>query len=185
VVISDGAASHPGSISYPPERLARLREHESSEAATVLGLPNDALRFLHLPDGRIPKYCGTFNSAVETIAGLAKEIGAGALFAPWWHDLHRDHEATFLMARAAAISLRLRLYSYPIGSWWNEQEEVQEMPRRSVRLEISAHLPRKCAAILAHRSQTTALITDSPNGFTLTPHMLSFFQQPFEVFLDI
>ena len=43
----------------------------------------------------------------------------------------------------------------------------------------------KAAAIGAHRSQTTALIADDPQGFRLEPAMIARFLRDDEIFLQI
>jgi hypothetical protein len=50
------------------------------------------------------------------------------------------------------------------------------------RLEIGRHLARKRRAIDAHRSQTTNLIEDDPNGFRLTGTDLARFVLDHEFF---
>jgi hypothetical protein len=52
------------------------------------------------------------------------------------------------------------------------------------RLDTTRHLPAKRRAIAAHRSQTTDLIDDDPNGFRLPDEFLALFTRPFEVFLS-
>ena len=54
VVVSDGAGSHPNSVSYPPARLRHLRESETLTAAAELGVAADAVAFLGLPDRYVP-----------------------------------------------------------------------------------------------------------------------------------
>ena len=46
------------------------------------------------------------------------------------------------------------------------------------------HLARKRRAIDAHRSQTTELISDDPNGFRLTGTDLARFALPYEFFFE-
>jgi LmbE family N-acetylglucosaminyl deacetylase len=55
---------------------------------------------------------------------------------------------------------------------------------RAWRLDITPVLPRKVQAIAAHRSQTTALITDDPQGWVLPADTLKRFANPWEVFLE-
>src|ERR1700722_14882232 len=46
VIFTDGGMSHPGSKSFPRDKLIRLRETEAREAVSSLGLPGDRLIFL-------------------------------------------------------------------------------------------------------------------------------------------
>lgn len=183
--ISDGAASHPNSLSYPPEALRALREAEALGALALLGLPPGTVRFLRLPDAAVPQSGPRFSRAVEILSGMARMIGAGTVLASWGHDPHCDHQAAHAMA--AALRARypgLRHLAYPVwGHTLPPQAEVGGPPR-GARLAIDAVLPRKRAAIRAHRSQLGEVIEDDPQGFTLDPGMLARFDQPFEIVLE-
>ena len=54
VFITDGAASHPGSRRFDATARRDIREQEARRAAAVLGLAEDRLVFLRLPDGAAP-----------------------------------------------------------------------------------------------------------------------------------
>ncbi|MGY2047742.1 PIG-L deacetylase family protein [Methylobacterium sp. JK268] len=184
VVVSDGVGSHPNSPSHPPERLRALREAETREAARALGLDPAGIRFLRLPDRFVPEQGPEAEAAAQAIADAARESGAGALFVTWAQDPHCDHRAAATLARRARIP-DLRLHAYPVWGWTLPPDtEVGEAPR-GCRLDIARHLPAKAAAIAAHRSQTTDLITDDPDGFRLDAAMLARFARPFEIFIAV
>jgi hypothetical protein len=54
---------------------------------------------------------------------------------------------------------------------------------RGWRLDITASLAAKRAAIAAHRSQHGGVIDDDPSGFVLPAALLAVFERPYEVFL--
>jgi len=54
VILTDGAASHPGSTQYPPERLRQLRSQEARKAVGNLGLASENLAFFDYPDTALP-----------------------------------------------------------------------------------------------------------------------------------
>src|ERR1700677_4731820 len=54
VILTDGAASHPGSREYPPDRLRALRAQEARRAVATLGLTPDNLAFFSYPDAALP-----------------------------------------------------------------------------------------------------------------------------------
>jgi LmbE family N-acetylglucosaminyl deacetylase len=186
VVVSDGTGSHPNSPSHPPDRLRRLRERETLEAAGILGLGPTDVRFLRLPDRSVPSAGPDAERAAAAIVEAAREIGAGAVFVTWAHDPHCDHAASATIAALAHGRLPgTRLYAYPVWGWTlPDAAEVGGTPR-GARLDVGARAARKAAAIAAHRSQTTALIDDDPNAFRLEPAMLARFAGPYEVFLDV
>ena len=53
-----------------------------------------------------------------------------------------------------------------------------------LRLDVSRRAGTKRRAVLAHRSQTTAMIDDDPLGFRLEAAMLDRFAGAFEIYLE-
>lgn len=186
VFVSDGGASHPHSRRYPRPALRRLREEEALAALATLGLPPGAARFLALPDAAVPDAGPAFGAALDAILEAARAVGAGTLLATWGQDPHCDHAATDAMAAAAALRMPgLRRLAYPVwGHTLPPETPVPGGGPRGARLDIAAQLPAKRRAIAAHRSQTTRLIDDDPEGFVLDDAMLARFDRPFEIFLE-
>ena len=184
VIVSDGAGSHPGSRRYPPDALRDLRERETLAACERLGLRSDDVSYLRLPDTDVPVSGEAAEQAMATIAGLARSIAAGAICVTWHADPHCDHEASFALARAAAHRTGIRLLQYPVWGHTRTDGMTFAAPPRGYRLDITTVLDRKIAAIAEHRSQTTRMIDDDPDGFMLAPEMIARFQRPFEIFLE-
>lgn len=184
LVVTDGTGSHAGSRAWPAPRLRALREGEIREAARRLGLGQDHISFLGLRDTQAPHDGPAFENAVAAVASHAAARGVAAILATWLHDPHADHVATARIAREAAPRTGARLVSYPVWGWTLPPGQMlPDAPIRGWRLAIARHLPAKRRAIAAHRSQTTDLIDDDPNGFRLTDEFLALFIRPFEVFL--
>lgn len=189
VVVSDGTRSHPNSHRYPPLRLQQLRERETREALAILGVEAGAVVFLGLKDGAIPGESDLgFPAAVEQCQKqLVTLENCQTVLLPWRRDPHADHRATWhLLHRAMDSSGKCRRVEYPIWLW--DQGEPRHMPYPGEvalwRLDIAGVIDRKLAAIAAHRSQTTDLIDDDPEGFRLTPQTLAYFERPWECFLE-
>jgi len=183
-VLTDGAASHPGSREFPPARLRAVREAEARDAVAQLGLPPENLVFLRYPDTGLPAAGADFAALCGKLERMTVESGAAVLVAPWQGDPHCDHQAAARLAAAVSARSRLRLLSYPVWGWLRDGAELISEPRRGGwRLDISAHLAAKQRAIAAHVSQYGALITDSPGGFRLPASLLAVFARPFEVFI--
>ncbi|MFC0407853.1 PIG-L deacetylase family protein [Roseomonas elaeocarpi] len=192
LIVSDGAASHPNSRTHPPARVAAIRREEATAALGALGMGPDRLVMLGLPDGAVPHDGPGFDAAVTAMANLLRRDGAEAVAVSWEHDPHPDHLASWRMARAAAREAGVRLLAYPIWGWRHLYTEIGPLPPldldgppRGWRLDIAAVLPRKQAAVAAHVSQTTRLISDDPHGFMLSPEVLALFERPWEVLLEI
>ncbi len=164
VVLTDGAASHPGSPTYSARRVAALREAELRKGAVALGLqPTDVLTF-SLPDGKLSA------EAPESLADrLLLAVGAGdlgAIFATGDDDPHPDHQ---MAARTASLLAQRRetlLWNYPVRS--HVVQAYLGTPQNLVRLDVTAALERKKNAIACHASQLGDTIRDDPSGFHLT-----------------
>jgi LmbE family N-acetylglucosaminyl deacetylase len=181
VVLTDGAASHPGSTQYPPERLRQLRAEEARTAVGKLGLASENLAFFDYPDAALPRS----RAVSDRVATLARDQGCKVLLAPWLHDPHCDHEAAALVAREVAQATQCRLLSYPIWGWLlPPDQEIQVDKVTGWKLPISAYRSAKQSAVAAHASQYSDLIDDSPAGFRLPQDLLAVFARPYEVFLS-
>ncbi|MGI9174392.1 MAG: PIG-L deacetylase family protein [Rhodothermales bacterium] len=187
--MSDGTGSHPNSRTYPAPRLAALREAEAHAALAALGLGPSVARFLRLQDTRVPfQTDADFESAVLRCRAEVAAFGPATILLPWRRDPHGDHQASWQIVRAAVASLSLapRLIEYPVWIW--EHLASDDTPQRTHmtawRLDVRDVLPEKCAAIEAHRSQVSDLISDDPDGFRLKPSMISHFLEPWEVYLE-
>jgi len=187
VILSDGAGSHPGSVTHPAPVLRALREDEAREACVQLGVSEPL--FLRWPDGDVPVSGERFERAVDSV--LAACEGIGTLVATIGLDPHKDHEACWAIAREVASRGGLRLLGYPVWSWRHLYPEMAPIapvavpaPPHGARLDVTPWLPAKRRAVMAHRSQTTRLIADDPEGFVLNEAVLSVLLRPFEVYLE-
>jgi LmbE family N-acetylglucosaminyl deacetylase len=185
MVLTDGSGSHPHSREYPAARLAALRMQETREAIAALGLPEDRIDFLGLPDGHAPLNGRQLKEAAGRVAAYAHSRGVRAICTTLPHDPHLDHQAAYRVGQLAAREVGARLLGYPVWTWtlpptgW-----LPDTPLRGARLDITRHLAAKRRAIACHRSQFTDLIRDDPSGFRMTPAFLAIFDWPFEVFID-
>lgn len=184
VILTDGAASHPGSLAFPPERLCRVREAEAVRATGLLGLPSINLHFMRQPDTQLSASGPGFEAMTAALLEIARTQYCGLVIAPWAGDPHCDHEAAACIAEAVARRAQLRLLSYPVWGWLRNGSDLLDEPRHhGWRLNISAQQDVKKRAIAAYKSQYGDLITDSPNGFRLPDNLLAIFERPFEVFI--
>lgn len=113
VGVTDGDASHPGSPTHSPQRLATRRIEESRRACAVLGLP--APHRLGLHDGRVA------SDEAPLAFALAELLGAAGpstwVLTTWRGDGHPDHEACGRAAAVACASTGARLVEYPVWAW--------------------------------------------------------------------
>jgi LmbE family N-acetylglucosaminyl deacetylase len=187
LVMSDGTKSHAHSIAYPAPQLKALRESETRKAMSLLGVDPAQITFFQLPDGAIPTPESTeFSSALARCCQYLSAVAPSIIFAPWRFDPHPDHRATWQLVNHALkqCATSSRLIEYPIWDWDQEQRCDSDLTIDSWRLDISQTLQIKQRAIAEYRSQTTDLINDDPQGFRLTPEMLTHFAQPWELYFE-
>ena len=184
VIMTDGTASHPNSLTYPMDRLRALRERETVNALSALGLSADRLHFMRLRDSAMPLTGALATAAIAELRKLARLYQCKTILAPWIHDPHCDHETTQMMVRTAIRGLAVSLYSYPVWGWLLPPQQLLEGEViEGWRLNITTHLDRKKRAIASHQSQYSDLIKDDPEGFRLPPELLSAFERPYESFI--
>jgi LmbE family N-acetylglucosaminyl deacetylase len=187
LVISDGTKSHPHSMAYPAHKLKALRESETRQAMSLLGVGSSQITFFQLPDSAIPTpEAAEFSSALERCCQYLSAVAPAIVFAPWRFDPHPDHRATWQLVSHALrrCANSSRLIEYPIWDWDQAQRCALDLTIDSWRLDISQTVQLKQQAIAEYRSQTTDLINDDPQGFCLTPEMLTHFAQPWELYFE-
>ncbi len=183
LIMTDGTGSHPKSRLYPAAKLRALREQETLDACTLLGLGQERVAFMGLTDTQAPVEGEAFGAAVSWLARFCDKRQIGTILSPWEYDPHGDHVAVHRIASAAAGGRRH--WAYPVWGWTLADTEPVNLPPRGLRIDIGPDLARKRHAIAAHRSQYGGLIADDPDGFTLPPNLLEIFDRPFETFLRL
>jgi LmbE family N-acetylglucosaminyl deacetylase len=188
LVVSDGSGSHPNSQKYPAPALQAIRSQETIAALEILGVTPPDITFLQLKDGAVPTVTSpSFLTAKALCRNYLQATLPDTIFLPWRHDPHADHRASWQLIQAAILSLGIapQVIEYPIWDWDCQQQQVAELSRiEGWRLDISAVLSQKTQAIAAYRSQLGQLIDDDPEGFYLSPEMLTNFTRPWEVYFE-
>jgi LmbE family N-acetylglucosaminyl deacetylase len=189
VLVSDGTMSHPHSQEFPPAARRELRYAELRHALAVLGVDENNVLYLGLPDSQVPSEGAAFEEATARLAGFITQQQAATVLTPWRRDPHPDHRATSRLTAAALASLPQppRRLEYVVWAWERAAEADLPQPGegQGFRLDIGGVLAQKQRAIAAHRSQLApGTITDDPSGFLLSEAMLAHFAQPTEVFIE-
>ena len=181
LILTDGAASHPGSLTYPSARLRAVREAEALAATDILGLPAGNLRFLREPDTGL----AASGDVIETVLAMRAR-----------RAVRQSSSAHGRAIRIATTKLRppsrmpspsapaFRSSPTPSGAgcatvarFWTRNAAMaggSTSPASwTVRRAPSPPTPRSMAV----RSR------DSPTGFALGPDLLAIATRPFEVFV--
>ena len=156
---TDGAASPAPLLPWfgkVDEGLAAERKAEARAATKRLGLPEENLHFLDLPDGRLCARRRALESALtKTIDRLAPEF----VFAPFRHDVHPDHVALNRAVRAVLCQmpappalLEYFVYHRLRGVAGGDVRAILE-PETLLAVEIAAVAEAKRAALDCYASQ--------------------------------
>ena len=189
VFVSDGSMSHPNSKSYPAEELIALRETESINALKILGVESSEISFLRLKDSKLPTsekddFVNAVNLMQEVIQNFKPEI----VFVPWQRDPHPDHRATWQIVDQVRKNTNSPIRKFEYFIWLWERAGSNDLPKCGEcnvwKVNIELAKEHKKQAIAAHISQTTNLINDDPDGFTLSLEVLAHFDKPFEIFIE-
>ncbi|HEY5348368.1 MAG TPA: PIG-L family deacetylase [Candidatus Lustribacter sp.] len=186
IYVTDGAASHDGSATFPPQRLRAVREGEAKRALRRLGVRTPPL-FLRWPDGTVP--CARDAAAPPLLAALRRAIPAGedvAIAVPWRRDPHCDHRAvTALVDALARERPRMDRLEYAVWLGVIGDPSDEPTPAEGVTVEIDSRpwLEQKRAALYEHRSQLGQLITDAARAFELPEGLLARALGPVERFV--
>ncbi len=183
--LTDGAASHPGSRAWPPDRLAAERHNEALEALRVLGVPAGDVMFLGWPDAapHEPDAAG-FGATVTALVDAMRRARVRSLWAPWSEESHGDHVAAAGLAAAAARATDIILMSYLVWGWQDPRLTGAVRPGEIWTLDCPRTVPRRRRALSCHRTQTTSLINDASQAFRIPPQLAALTERPAEVFLQ-
>jgi len=156
IAVTDGEASHPGSVRWPPAALARRRTHESQLGLQLLGVQEPQRIALSIPDGKVQQYQAQLTQRLTALLQPNDTV-----FSTWVLDGHPDHEATACATASAAAHRQCRHWQAPVWMWhWAQPQQPQVPWQRMRRLALpAAALRRKLDAIQAHSSQLAWLDT--------------------------
>lgn len=180
VVATDGSASHPGSATLPPDRLAALRADEVRRAVALLS-PDSPVTLLGHRDGSV------LEEREPIAAELAEICGASVatLVAPWRGDGHRDHRVLGEICAELAAQTGALLLEYPIWLWHWATPADPDVPWSHMRaLPLSDRsIVLKNRAVRAHITQVRAASPAAADEAPLHPEFLRAFDRDVEVFV--
>lgn len=172
VVVTDGAASHPGSATWPPERIAHRRKREVLRAIEILGVKASP-HFLNLPDTQTATIAGAIRQgACDRLAGVIEEHQPDVVLTTWRREPHCDHRFSYALTRdsmqdasSSAMLVEYMVWTYLIGA---ADDRPRPHETAGFLLDVGDVRSRKRSALAAHRSQLGRIIRDDPGGFALS-----------------
>ena len=187
VFVTDGSASHLGSVKWSRRALAARREREAEEALYQLGIGDHPRTFLRLCDAAMPPASSQeWRFASGELDSVLRTFRPDLVLLPWRRDPHRDHRDSWRLVTEAIRRSVLAPMTLEYAIWLEEYGDAADYPRpdeaRSIVFDISTEITNKLAAINAHQSQTTNLIDDDPNAFRLSAETITRLTGPSEAY---
>ncbi|ANJ27323.1 PIG-L family deacetylase [Agromyces aureus] len=180
VIVTDGAASHPGSLSG--RDLALERRVEVIHALHDLA-PGASVSFLGFDDGGIREAVAAVRTSVSA-ALAAHPADRVLLVSPWSGDAHRDHRVLGEVAASLHTDL-VQVAAYPIWFWhWGEPGMLEPHGWRLLPLSPET-TAAKMLAIRRHRSQLEPLSAAPEDEPVVHAGMREHFERSFETFIEV
>jgi LmbE family N-acetylglucosaminyl deacetylase len=157
--VTDGDASHPGSVAWPAAALGRRRREESAEGLRRIGWPSPDRAFLGIPDGRVQAHTTIVTARLRDLLRPTDTV-----LSPWRFDGHPDHDATARATAAACRAVQCPHAEAPVWMWhWARPGDRRVPWSRLRRLLLSPQAQQaKACAIAAHATQLEAQDTGAP-----------------------
>jgi len=169
VSVTDGEAAFPAW-----QGLDLVRREELKGALRKLCLTHVSVMRLGLPDGKVAEHANRLRNALLTL--LTPRL---TVLAPYEHDGHPDHESTGRVCCDLAHSHGVTVARYPVWTWHHTDPSGLH-GRRGGRFMLSFEARRaKARAVQCFVSQL-----QPPRAKPIVPpHVLSYFERPYETFL--
>lgn len=182
VVVTDGAASHPGSPTLTPAELAARRAAEVTDALAVLS-PGSPVTLLDYPDGATREHRAAVAADVRDV--LTRGEPAALVVGPWRGDGHRDHRVVGEICAELADELGAELLEYPLWMWhWGTPEDPAVPWERLRALPLADRsVVLKSRAVARHVTQVRPLSPDPADAAVLHPDFVRTFDRDVEVFV--
>jgi LmbE family N-acetylglucosaminyl deacetylase len=151
IFMTRGEGSHHYCCSASRDEIGRRRFEHARRAADALGVKQQEIYCLNLPDGGIPHPdSDNFDKAAESLARLLRNLKPRQVYCPHPLDAWPDHIATEEIVRLAVkkvekLGTGTNLYYYLVWGWYKAR--FAAIPRmgwdRAIRLDIRAVLDKK------------------------------------------
>ena len=154
VILTDGEAVASGLCEHP-DAVVAARKREALIACQRLGVETGSVRWLHLPDGKLP-HPGQpgFDEAGRALLAEIEAFAPEEVYCPHLQDMHPDHiAATRLTLQALRLWSRpCSVFFYPVWMWYHASSGLRNRldTTGAWRLDISEVLPDKENAMAAY-----------------------------------
>jgi LmbE family N-acetylglucosaminyl deacetylase len=186
LMLTEGEGSHIGCCDTSEFYISKQRHQLTIKANKVLGLEQEHIFWIGLPDGEIPIEGNSgFVNAKEKIIYLLNKLKPDEIFAPAYFDCWPDHESAARLVESAINSSTQssELYFYPIWMWHNLRFiDIGKLSGwHTCTLDIGSVISKKVMAISCYMSSINQkcgnpICGNLPIGF------INYFQKSNEIF---
>lgn len=164
VAVTDGEASHLHDELSDRQNLGKERRAEQAAGLTTLGVKDEAVQRLGLPDGKVALHSSQLELQLSRILH-----DNDVVVSTWRADGHPDHEACGLASAKVCAERKIKFLEAPVWMWHWASPGDQRVPwTRLCAFAMSADANRRRrSAIAAHASQL------SPRGQRVGPVLAS------------
>jgi LmbE family N-acetylglucosaminyl deacetylase len=150
IVMTDGRHSHDVTLglSEPsPEKVAKIRAREFSQATSILGVDPNNLVLLGFEDGKLRQHVA---EAKERTVQILRKVRPVDVYIPYRDDENEDHRTTHEIVTCALREAHLlpKIYEYPVWGGKNLGSGL-----KTLLIDIHNELGRKIEAISKYKSQ--------------------------------
>jgi len=144
-----------------PEELKEIRKEEVKRAAKILGVPEENLIFLDFEDGKLQD---NIKEAERKVFEILRAHHPIEVYLPYKNDVHPDHQTAYTIVKNAIAKLGLltRQYQYSVFQKYARLGPIIDkilsgLRHNMIRIDISAFIPKKEAAIKEYKSELTII----------------------------
>ena len=188
VYLTDGAASHRGSPTWPPERLASARRLEAKRALKILGVEARDVLFLDWPDAApYPAHSAEFKRSVGTVIQWRSGSPPRSVWAPYKGEGHCDHQSAWSLASTVRRNWAKpapAFFEYLVWGWNDPGIRDSLSDRTLWRLPCAHQIARRRRALACHATQLGMLIKDAAESFALPGALAALTDCASEIYLE-
>ena len=157
-ILTDGEAVA-GGLCERAVTVAAARKREALNACHRLGLDGDSVRWLHIPDGKLP-YPGQpgFDEATRALLAEIEAFVPGEVYCPHLQDVRPDHvAATHFTHQALRLWSRpCAIFHYPVWMWYHASMGLRR------RLNVAGAWRLDVSTVLSDKEHAMAAYLDAP-----------------------
>lgn len=137
------------------ERFGRIRREEALRGLAEVGVPAQAVHFLHWPDqGLTPLLLSASEEPVERLAALLTALRPALMIAPSCADLHPDHSALAVLLDLACATLASGARPHRLAYRIHRRRGAPAPSSATLALSETERVGKR-RALVCHRTQLT------------------------------